>query len=309
MLRELGSSPKILPLYAKAAAPLLPGASMLPFLPGGGNEIPELELGLSAVRSDQALLAAYAKVCGFTLRDQLPATYPHILAFPLHMALMTDGSFPFGAVGLVHVANEIVQHRPIELGEQLRLRVKATPLQSHQRGRSFSILTNAFVDEQLVWQERSTMLRRGGGAEGGDAAKTDVPRARVTTEGEERDTGLRQSAEWRLQGDLGRRYAAVSGDRNPIHMHALSAKLFGFPKAIAHGMWSKARCLATLEGRLPDAFSIEVSFKRPILLPGKVILSEAEQPDGWTLQLDDARSENTHLVSNVKRNAKEMTGT
>ena len=28
-------------------------------------------------------------------------------------------------------------------------------------------------------------------------------------------------AQWRLPGDLGRRYAAVSGDRNPIHMHAL----------------------------------------------------------------------------------------
>jgi acyl dehydratase len=307
MLRELSSSPKILPLYAKAAAPLLPGASMLPFLPGSGKEIPDLELELSAVRGEQAQIAAYAKVCGFTLRNQLPATYPHMLAFPLHMALMTDGGFPFGAVGLVHIANEIVQHRPIELGEQLRLRVRATPLESHQRGRSFSILTDGFVQEQLVWQERSTMLRRGGGgseaaAEASGAAKTDV-REPV---GREADTELRQSAQWHLPGDLGRRYGAVSHDRNPIHMHALSAKLFGFPKAIAHGMWSKARCLATLEGRLPDAFSIEVDFKRPILLPGGVILSEAEQPDGWTLQLDDARGESTHLVSNVKRNAKEI---
>ena len=50
--------------------------------------------------------------------------------------------------------------------------------------------------------------------------------------------------EWRLPGDLGRRYAAVSGDRNPIHLYALTAKAFGFPRQIAHGMWSKARCLA-----------------------------------------------------------------
>ena len=30
-------------------------------------------------------LAKYAHVCGFTLRDELPPTYPHVLAFALHM--------------------------------------------------------------------------------------------------------------------------------------------------------------------------------------------------------------------------------
>ncbi len=78
------------------------------------------------------------------------------------------------------------------------------------------------------------------------------------------------SADWKLDGGLGRRYAAASGDRNPIHMHDLSAKLFGFPRAIAHGMWTKARALAALEGRLPDAYEVDVAFKKPILLPAKV---------------------------------------
>lgn len=77
-------------------------------------------------------------------------------------------------------------------------------------------------------------------------------------------------AEWRLPEELGRRYGAASGDRNPIHMHALSAKLLGFPRAIAHGMWTKARCLAALESKLPDAYTVDVTFRRPILLPGKV---------------------------------------
>ena len=83
-------------------------------------------------------MAAYAKVCGFSLRDSLPPTYPHVLAFPLHMAVMADGSFPFGAVGLVHVENRIVQHRPIGLGEELKLRVRPTqaraaPARAHLR--------------------------------------------------------------------------------------------------------------------------------------------------------------------------------
>ena len=92
---------------------MIPGASLLPFVPGGGGEIPDLELKLEAVVADPAKVAAYAKVCGFALRDSLPVTYPHVLAFPLQMAVMADGGFPFGAVGLVHVENRIEQHRRI----------------------------------------------------------------------------------------------------------------------------------------------------------------------------------------------------
>ncbi len=111
--RTLDSPPSILPLYARAAAPLIPGASLLPFVPGRAAEVPDTELVLGGVRPDPDAVAAYAKVCGFSLRDTLPPTYPHVLAFPLHMALMADGGFPFGAVGLVHVENRIVQHRPL----------------------------------------------------------------------------------------------------------------------------------------------------------------------------------------------------
>ena len=86
---------------------------------------------------------------------------------------------------------------------------------------------------------------------------------------------LPATATWQLPGDLGRRYGSVSGDLNPIHVHPLTARLFGFPSAIAHGMWTKARCLAALDGRLPDAFTVEVAFKRPILLPATVQFAEA----------------------------------
>jgi hypothetical protein len=39
-------------------------------------------------------------------------------------------------------------------------------------------------------------------------------------------------------------------------------------------MWTKARCLSAL--RLPDAFTADVRFKKPILLPGTVTFGEAE---------------------------------
>ena len=41
-------------------------------------------------------------------------------------------------------------------------------------------------------------------------------------------------------------------------------------------MWTKARCLAQLDSRVPDAFAVEVAFKRPILLPSKVRFASAD---------------------------------
>ncbi len=160
--RTLEGPPSILPLYARAAAPMIPGASLLPFVPGRGAEVPEVELELPAVRAEAEQVAAYAKTCGFALRDHLPPTYPHVLAFPLQMAVMADGSFPFGAVGLVHIENRIVQQRRIGLGEELTIKVKPTKLQPHPKGRTFSLQTKVKAGNRIVWESTSTMLRRGG---------------------------------------------------------------------------------------------------------------------------------------------------
>ena len=208
-----------------------------------------------------------------------------MLAFPLQMAVMADGGFPFGAVGLVHVANRIDQLRPIAIEEELTIRVRPTRLEPHPKGRTFTLETEALVGEEKVWESVSTMLRRGKGGESVGAAPG-IPSL---------PADLPAGAEWRLGGDLGRRYAAVSGDRNPIHMHSLTAKPLGFPAAIAHGMWTKARCLAALESRLPDSFSVEVRFRKPILLPAKVEFASAEEGGGIAFSVRDAKRGTTHL--------------
>jgi len=306
--RTLESSPSILPLYARAAAPMVPGASLLRFIPGGGKEIPEIELTLPRVHAGAEQVAAYARVCGFTLRDHLPPTYPHVLAFPLQMAVMAEGSFPFGAVGLVHVENQIVQHRRIGLDEELTIKVKPTKLAPHSKGRTFSLQTKVKAGNRIVWESTSTMLRRGGGdppaaAKGANPDANQVSKQIAGELDSDRGSAAEQaaaSAEWRLGGDLGRRYAAVSGDRNPIHMHAWTAKPLGFPRAIAHGMWTKARCLAALESRLPDAFATEVRFRKPILLPSKVEFASAPDGDQIDFTVRDAKRGTPHLDGRIE---------
>jgi acyl dehydratase len=302
MAKSLESSPSILPLYARAALPMIPGASLLPFVPGGGGEIPEgLDLELAGVAADPAEVAAYARVCSCALRDTLPPTYPHMLAFPLHMAVMSDGAFPFGAVGLVHVENSIAQKRPIGIDEEMTIRVRPTKLQPHPKGKTFSLETEVLVDGKRVWESTSTMLRRS--KVDGDELHQKISPAEgefdaVRWEGV--PTGTPASAEWKLPGDLGRRYAAVSGDRNPIHMHSLTAKPLGFPGAIAHGMWTKARALAQLESELPASFEVEVRFRKPVLLPARVVFAEQGSGKEILFAVRDARKGTPHLDGRVR---------
>jgi acyl dehydratase len=286
--RTLDSSPSILPLYARAALPMIPGASLLPFVPGRGEEIPELDLELAGVSADPAAVAEYAKACGFALRDNLPPTYPHVLAFPLHMAVLANGAFPFGAVGLVHVENRIEQRRPIGVGEELTIRVRPTALQPHSKGRTFSLVTEVAAGEEVAWEGVSTMLRREGKEE------------KRRKEAEEEVELTPASATWKLGGDLGRRYAGVSGDRNPIHMHSLTAKPLGFPAAIAHGMWTKARALAQLESKLPDSFEVEARFRKPILLPARVEFASSSEGEEIAFEVRDAKRQTPHLDGRVQ---------
>lgn len=218
--------------------------------------LPDLELADRGVTVDRERLAAYDRVCGFRLSDRLPATYPHVLAFPLSMRLLTDPAFPFPAIGLVHIANTITLRRPVDAGERLDLAVRPAHLRPHDRGRQFDVVASARAGDEIVWESVSTYLSRSGNSGTKSMGKQWEPPA--------------STAAWRVPARVGTDYAAVSGDRNPIHTSRLGARVFGFPRTIAHGMWSKARCLAALENRLPEAYTVDVRFKQPILLPATV---------------------------------------
>ena len=270
MLRELDASPGLGRLFVKAALPVRRSAETLP----------EHGYARAGVRAEAARVAEYARVCGFRVSGTLPVTYPHILAFPVQTKLMTDTEFPFPLIGLVHIGNRIRCVRPVGLDEVLVLRVWAENVRPHERGSQFDIRTEALADGELVWDEVGTYLRRTGS--GGSAKQESAAPARP-------------AAVWRVPADIGRRYARVSGDRNPIHLHSLAARPFGFPTAIAHGMWSLARCLAFFEGRLPGACTVDARFRLPVRLPAKVALTTA---DG-RFELVDATSGRPHLSARI----------
>ncbi len=278
LIEELSSQPQVLTLYPRALINSL--------LPRKHQSLPTDGLRLAGVRPQAEHLERYRRVCGFSNSQYLPVTYPHMLAFPLHMALMTQHNFPYPLLGLVHIANRIEQYRPLPTQQGIDIECYFGAEQEHEKGRVFSIITQAHIDGEKFWESQSSMLHRGKSSISASARKAPLPPPP-------------SQATWALDEDLGRRYARASGDYNPIHLHALSARLFGFNRAIAHGMWSKARCLAALDAELAPAYSVDVQFKLPILLPASVDFSHQRQALGLEFALHDHATGKPHLSAQV----------
>ncbi|MEV0170960.1 MaoC/PaaZ C-terminal domain-containing protein [Streptomyces sp. NPDC050803] len=236
---------------------LIRGALLSPFKrPRPDADFPRDPLVLPGLRVDLARLAEYERVCGFaTGEDALPVTYPHVLGFPSAMRLMCGRAFPLPVLGLVHTSIEITRHRLLPATGAYELGVHVAGLAPHRRGTEATVVTELRTGGEVVWESRSTYLARHRTDAGPAPSQAHEPLPAV--------------ADWRLGGDVGRRYAAASGDRNPIHLYPLTARLFGFPRAIAHGMWTVARCLAAYG--VPPAARIRAEFRAPVLLPGTVV--------------------------------------
>ncbi|QBJ96037.1 dehydratase [Rhodococcus sp. ABRD24] len=283
-LVQLHAQPGALDNYARAAL------SALPFTKSPNKRtLPKETLALSGLRVEHDNLASYAKVCGLRFGDTLPITYPFTLVFPAVMKLLTSREFPFPAIGSVHTDNTIEQLRPISVSEPLDLSVHAENLRRHPKGTQVDLVSEISVGRELVWHQVSTFLKMhptGAPKEPKPEHKDEVPPPPTRT--------------LRVDQRTISRYAAVSGDRNPIHVSSLGAKAFGFPGTIAHGMWSAAAALQALEGRIPDAVTYSVRFGKPILLPATVNLYAEQTAGGWDLSLKNAKKGYPHLSGTLR---------
>ncbi len=277
-------APGLWPMYSRAVMPKAGAA--------GDKALPDLTADLIGVATNSANLARYTAVCGFAPHTSVPMTWPHILAFPLQLKLLTDKQFPLPLLGLVHLRNRITQYRPIGVGERLDIHVRLDGENHTSRGLEFDLVSEARSGGTLVWEEVSTNLYRQASAGASQKAAGKKP------ELERYPNTLSVSA----AENLGRRYGKISGDLNLIHIHALTAKAFGFPRAIAHGMWSKAHILAQLEqqpGWQKGPVTVTCNFKKPFFLPGTAQLNWRQGEGQWDYQLLDSQGNAPHLSGEI----------
>jgi acyl dehydratase len=247
-----------------------------------------LEGRLATAAVDAAALERYRRVCGFEDAATLPLTYPHVLAAGLQMHLLARPDFPVRLAGLVHVRHVIIQHRPLAVTARPALRCWLEGSRRTDAGEEFCLHASAGAGGEIWWEEETWFIAR------------TSQRGRRTPQ-RPPDPGYGTAERWVVPADAGRRYARVSGDYNPIHLWPVTARLFGFPGAIAHGMWSLARCAAALAPRTDGPCRVEARFLRPVVLPTTLEFQRNEKgagpafrlasPDGGVVYLSGALSD------------------
>ena len=258
--------------------------------PGQDVRIPTLAVKLAAVQADPRRIKAYREICGFEAGPDLPITLPQVLAAPLHLWLMLRPEFPLPLMGLVHLRNRFEVLGPMPVDGSYDVGVTLDNGRRTHQGVEVDLLTEFRThDGELVYRALMTVLHR---------MKSDARAARPKSA--EASTGIADYRSFDVPADIGRRYAPIGGDFNPIHLYALTAKAFGFPRAIAHGMWSLARAAALLEqaqGR--PAQQLSVQFRQPLLLPAKVSLKFCARDKGHDFALLSRSSDKTHFVGSL----------
>ena len=284
---DLPALPPTLPSFLKAGL----SASRRP---QGTPVLPDWQVRVRAVRVERARLNAYSVLCGLPESPELPILYPQVLATPLFLNLMTRPGFPLPLLGLVHVRNDVEQQRPLRVDETFDLSIRIGEGRQVKAGFEFDLIMEATpVESEPVWRAVMTVIHRGP-KQPSKGPKGKAPPPAV-------DGRLSQYLALSAPEDTGRRYAKVSQDYNPIHLYGFTAKLFGFPRAIGHGLWSAARCLALLQDQLPGApKAYSVQFKQPLLLPGKAALRYAIEGGAVDFALLSASSDKVHLSGTLR---------
>lgn len=261
----------------------------LPLIPRG-DRLPHRTLTVEDLAIDKANVAAYCELTGLRYRDTVPLTYPFALTFPIVLDLITGFDFPFSAIGAVHVENVITAHRPIAVTDTVGVSVHAENLREHRKGLLVDVVTEVAVGTEPAWHQVTTFLHQQ------RTSLSDEPKPEPPAQPR---LGPPNSILRITPGQI-RRYAAVGGDRNPIHTSAIGARLFGFPAVIAHGMFSAAAVLANVEGRLPDRVCYHVKFGKPVLLPAAAGVYVERTDGGWDIAMRNMSKGYPYLTGTVR---------
>lgn len=262
--------------------------------PGHVKTLAKVKYVRPSVVLDAEHIAAYAQVCGLQAAHGVPVIYPQLLTFPLAMAFFGSAYCPWPALGTVHLANRIHQHQRLQAGDDLRVEMRTGELMAHEKGQAFHLEMSILRDDVLVWEATQTLLRLG----------IENPTGKAFVSSLAADARLSHQADFAIPANTGRRYAKVSGDFNPIHLTTVSAKLFGFRQAIAHGLWTTARALVPLVPDQPlGQAELDVEFKMPLFLPASASLWSTRKTQGTLFEVRNAQGDRPHVRGRLRYQA------
>ena len=262
---SLAKQPSILPLYMACLLKSAQGKTQ-------SEVIEDLTLKFNGCDIDQKKLKKFNRFFGFSHDAQVvPTTFIHLLVFRPQLKFLLNKALPFPVMGLVHLFNDIISHESVSIDDKLDITISVKEFSEKKKGKELTIHTQVHSKGRLVWESFSGFL---------------YPNKQKRKTSIKSPTNLpnkTHSSSWELASNLGRQFALLSGDANPIHTYKLAAKIFGFKQAIAHGMCMALKCGSEISHIRADNAPIKrlyVEFKKPVFLPNTVSFNyETEDQD------------------------------
>jgi acyl dehydratase len=265
--------------------------------------LPAIGRSTGPVKLNAHWLAAYRDLVGLP-RDPaalLPPLALQLAASPLHLEILADRKFPFKASGLVHLGLRIDQAGPIDADAVLQLESATGRSNPCRHGILFDLVTEARRDGRLAWRSITTMLARGARPSSAPATESrGSSLSEYQTEWPDTGQGWRRVGLIEAPAGLGRRYAKVARDWNPLHRRDWLSRRFGLEKAVIHGSWTLARALASATWPLHDAFSMQARFFKPVPLPAQMGVWTYTGMAIQGLRVTDTEGLRQHLVARVE---------
>ena len=230
-----------------------------------GTELPAIRAVINSVKINSEQLQRYTEACGLKEKKTIPLLFPHVLTSPYYMRMLCSKAFPFRLIGALHIRYHVVQYRPIKNNEEFDIAVQLQDNRAVKQGMEFDLTIELKKKDEVLWKSVSTFLKRGNFG----TNYTESPRAGLI----QPIPGGKIYKELYVLKNMGKKYAVITGDLNPIHLSGFIARLFGFKRDLIHGMWAGAQALGVLpEADVEFPLRVDIAFKGPVYMDSPVNL-------------------------------------
>mmetsp|Transcript_13101 Transcript_13101/g.35676 ORF Transcript_13101/g.35676 Transcript_13101/m.35676 type:complete len:343 (-) Transcript_13101:289-1317(-) len=260
--------PSLFHLYLQAAVAVIRKSGGGPIDVQDVRTEPPIEVAMVKPQPfDKKRLSKFLRLSSYpdSMQGVVPLMYPICESFRLNIQALLHPAFPFSVLRTVLKSISTTMYREVTHDEALVYRVQIDPKTFTRTDKGhievdIASMASSSKDNALVWRStvRAVVLNpkaaKGGGAA---AAQLDQDKLQII------DT-------WKHKADVGRKYGALNGDLNPIHLHSALSKMFGFKRPIAHALFQLSCTEASIRKHgIPVQYPIQmdVDCKRPTLLP------------------------------------------
>ena len=193
-------------------------------------------------------------------RLAIPPLYPVTMLVDPMKQIVMDDTLNLDIFRMVHGEQEILYHRPLRPWDKIKTKVELESIDVKEAGDILwaKILGQSY--EELVFEMRAGMFFR--------RPRTGI---RIKKKEEKIEREIIVSKQMKVTSDQSVRYAAASGDDNPIHVDKDVAMTVGLPDIILHGLCTLAFATQAVVDELADGDptkvkQIKTRFSKPVLM-------------------------------------------